>query len=61
MSKKWIGVLVGIWIIAAICGTTYFNLVKKDKGIKTIAANGLTREEKPKEKVVVYIPRADGK
>lgn len=61
MSKKWIGVLAGIWIIAAICGTTYFNLVKKDKGIKTIAANGLTREEKPKEKVVVYIPRADGK
>mgnify|MGYP007090604979 CR=1 FL=1 len=35
MSKKWIGVLVGIWIIAAICGTTYFNLVKKDKGIRT--------------------------
>ena len=26
VKKKWIGVLIGIWIVAAICGTAYSNI-----------------------------------
>lgn len=60
MKKKWIGVLIGIWIVAAICGTAYFNIVN-DKGIKTITNNELNTEEKPKEKAVIYVPASDEK
>lgn len=60
MSKKWLGVLIGAWIITALCGITYFNIIK-DKSIKTIDINGINIEEKAKEKIVIYIPSADGK
>lgn len=58
MSKKWLGALIGIWIVAVVCGITYFNIVK-DKGIKTVDADGVNREEKAKEKVIIYIPGTD--
>ncbi len=60
MSKKRLGALIGIWIIAVICGMTYFNITK-DKSIKTIDANGVNIEEKAKEKVTIYIPAEDGR
>ena len=60
MKKKWIGVLIGIWIVAAICGTAYSNIVN-DKGIKTITNNEFNTEEKPKEKAVIYVPASDEK
>ncbi len=60
MSKKRLGALIGIWIIAVICGVTYFNITK-DKSIKTIDANGINIEEKAKEKITIYIPAEDGK
>ena len=60
MKKKWIGVLIGIWIVAAICGTAYSNIVN-DKEIKTITNNEFNTEEKPKEKAVIYVPASDEK
>lgn len=60
MSKKWLGVLIGVWLIAVICGMTYFNIIK-DKGIKVIDTTGINIEEKVKEKVTIYIPATDGK
>lgn len=60
MNKKWVVALIGIWLIAAVCGVTYFNIVK-DESIKTIDTSGVNLEEKAKEKVTIYIPAADGR
>lgn len=35
MSKKWLGTLIGIWIVAIVLGVIYSNTVK-DKSIKKI-------------------------
>lgn len=60
MSKKWLGTLIGIWIVAIVLGVIYSNTVK-DKSIKKINTDEITIEEKVKEKVTIYIPGADGR
>lgn len=49
MSKKWLGTLIGIWIVAIVLGVIYSNTVK-DKSIKKINTDEITIEEKVKEK-----------
>ena len=48
MSKKWLGTLIGIWIVAIVLGVIYSNTVK-DKSIKKINTDEITIEEKVKE------------
>ena len=60
MSKKWLGTLIGIWIVAIVLGVIYSNTVK-DKSIKKINTDEITIEEKVKEKVTIYIPGADSR
>ena len=60
MSKKWVGILVAMWIVAAISGVIYFNFAK-DVSVQIIANGEISTGEKTKEKVVIYVPDKNGK